>query len=140
MMIELIPIGAAVAISIWLGLETWRMLRRKRHRFKERLALPVTSVRALFPATHLSAVEFEDFLNFVARATEVPLQLLRPGDRFDVELKGEKGWEFDDGVGRLPEAIKKRFGGNIEDYDLRRTRDLSGLLRAVDETLYCNKT
>jgi hypothetical protein len=38
-----------------------------------------------------------------------PAGCLRPSDRFDVELAPAKGWEFDDGLGRLTAVAEERL-------------------------------
>ena len=118
-------------ILLWFLLENRRMVRNKRKRFSRRERLDVKALQRLFPDSDLTLDEFTEFLTYVERATEVPKEYLRPGDRFDRELAAERGWEFDDGLNLLPRVLHRRFGGAFEGYALAASPTLADLLEVV---------
>ena len=119
-------------IVLWFLIENWRMLRNKRRRFVHRQALDMGELQSLFPDSRLTLDDFTEFLIYVERATDVPKQYLRPEDRFDTQLAPVRGWEFDDGLILLPEVLQRRFGGDLEAYDLTTSSTLADLLRVVE--------
>jgi len=70
-------------------------------------------------------------LSHVADLTGVPVGKLRPTDRFDTGLAPPRGWEFDDGLGLLPDALQETFGVDAENFDLGQNPTIGDLLSAV---------
>jgi hypothetical protein len=131
----LIALVGGSLITLWFLLENSRMIRNKRRRFSGRQKLDGRELQKLFPNVSLSLDEFIEFLTCVERATEIPKELLRPTDRFDVDLAAVRGWEFDDGLSLLPEVLSRRFGGPVEAYDLAEKRTLGELASNIKPRL-----
>jgi hypothetical protein len=64
---------------------------------------------AFYAQSGISKVDLEAAFREVGRLLGVPAGCLRPSDRFDVELAPAKGWEFDDGLGRLTAVAEERL-------------------------------
>lgn len=77
-------------------------------------------------------------LKEVANASDIPVPLLRPEDRFTVELAPIKGWEFDDGLVELSwltEDREKRFAGKV---DLSKIQTVDDYIRTIGQ-LECSE-
>ena len=115
------------------------MVRKKWNRFRGRSNVSGNALLSMFRLPGLSDVECEDFLDLIQRLTDIPKGLLRPNDTFEGDLWPEKGWEFDDGLNLLPDAVRRRFGGSRDDYDLASNPTIDALLRAVQRSLQDNE-
>lgn len=127
----LIALAAFCAIGLWVGLETWRMLRKKRARFALRVAHSPEEIRVMFRSALLSDQDVAFILDQIEIATELPKEKLAPQDRFAVELSPEKGWEFDDGLHLLPTLLHERFGGAATTYELNADTTIASLIAAI---------
>jgi hypothetical protein len=87
----------------------------------------------LFQPCLVPVVDQLAFLEIVERESDVPRALIRPTDRFDLELAPEVGWEFDDGVALIPEIVAQRFGGKPLEYDLKEYPTVRDLLCRIQE-------
>jgi hypothetical protein len=114
---------------------TAAMVKQKRRRFADRKEYqPSNLYRTFFCASQLTEAEVFAVLEQISRATDMQLGKLRPSDRFAVELRPERGWEFDDALGLLPECLQGRFGGDASDYVIERNRTIDDLMRAVSNS------
>jgi len=112
---------------------TWWASYTRRQRLKHIVA-EIAIAENEFSSDILTDKEVAEFLEIVARLPDAPKQVLHQGLRFDCELAPEKGWEFDDGMYLLPEAIQRRFGGDITDYSLSKNPTLGKLFSSVEKT------
>jgi len=130
-----VGIAALSLLFAWFMIETARMLRQKRARFRTRPELPLDELERLFSTRTVTRCDLDRFLTRVERATDIPKGKLRPDDRFAVELAPVRGWEFDDGLNLLPLVLQRDFGGSIEDYDLGSDATVKTLLAAVQRAV-----
>ena len=124
-------VGIFSAIVLILLVSTQVMLRKKRARFASRDNLSEDDLIAKFFEPRMSRQIIIGVLEVVSKASDIPMGLLRPTDRFKDELAPERGWEFDDGISLLPLTLSKHFGGDPSDYDLTRHKTIEELIRVV---------
>jgi hypothetical protein len=115
------------------------MVQRKTRRLSGRSQLLDDELCATFDGCQLPAKELLEFLQLVALSVEMPRGLLRPTDRFSVELAPERGWEFDDGLSLLPTVLTHRFGGDDGHYNIEQFRTISELLKQVERQMIAQK-
>lgn len=101
----------ASAVLVWFFGK--RADARRAGRFSERPFLEAAQIwRDAYRETEVSLDSVEAALRLVSEATEVPAGKIRPADRFAVELKPERGWEFDDGLAEISWYVEARGRGN----------------------------
>jgi len=101
-------------IGLWLGMKWARMRRVFRFQSRDNLA-DADWFNCFYANSGLSEKEVMKTLHFVSDALEIPSGLLRPSDRFKIELAPIVGWEYDDGMVELfwllkDLATKKNIG------------------------------
>lgn len=87
-----------------------RTRRGSREPFVSRPSMTIADLHAAFYAhSAVSQGDLAAALGEIGRVLGVPVDRLRPSDRFDVELAPEKGWEFDDPLAELTEVVERRL-------------------------------
>lgn len=103
----------------------------KRRRFAGRKCLSDEDLICLFANQGMSANEVKMFLVDVSRSVGIRLSLLRPDDRFDIELAPIPWLSFDDGIYLLPDVLARRFDVLPEQVSLADAQNLRGLLDRI---------
>ena len=121
----------ALLILVVVASATMAMRRAKLRRFAGRERLSDVQIIAMLSSSKATDEKAAWFLGAVARAAEVPMGLIRPEDRFDSELRPERGWEYGDEIAWLPSILASKFGGRPEQYDLSKNSTVAQLFREV---------
>jgi len=93
------------------------MLKRKKLRFDKRRDIDEEEFyQTYYKESGIPKETVSRAIKFVSTAVDIPVSKLRPSDRFEVELKPEKGWEFGDGLAEITwliEENEKKKGNNL---------------------------
>lgn len=119
--------GATIAVFAWEVAQRFF----KRRRFRGRTCLRQQEILSLFKTGSLKDQDLLRLLCLVSRVSSVPLGLLRPGDRFEVELAPVRGLGFDDGIFLLDEVLVAEFDAQQGEIDQSAAKDLRGLLQQI---------
>ena len=92
---------------LWLVLD-WYPRKRRRGRFSNRAPFSDDDIVGAVAEPGVPRELVLELWEEVAGFADVPKSLLRPDDRFAVELAPEKGWELDSEMGSLGLALRRR--------------------------------
>jgi hypothetical protein len=68
-------------------------------RFQNRARVSIEQfAKTYYSQTDIPQHVIRDALQRIEMATDIPAELLRPTDRFAIELAPPRGWEYDDGL------------------------------------------
>jgi hypothetical protein len=124
-------IATALAVLYWLG--TRRARRGLANRFSDRPTLDFNKFYQSYYAGTQNRERIEELLAHVAQELSIPANKLRPSDRFDVELRPPRGWEFDSGKGILLVELDKLARAKGKLIDTKMIVTLDDYLRAMTE-------
>jgi hypothetical protein len=124
-------LAAALAVLYWIGAR--RAHRALADRFANRPTLDFSSFYQIHYAGKLDRETVEQLLAHVAQELSIPANKLRPSDRFDVELKPARGWEFDSGKGILLVELHKLARAKGKSIDTKLVVTLDDYLLAMAE-------
>jgi hypothetical protein len=117
---------------ILLVISYLQMISIKKRRLAEREDIEPDRFYSLFyDSSALPKKIVIQILETIATATEMPINKLRPQDRFDRELKPVKGWEFDDGINLLSVETKKLLEKNRVQIDLTEIKTIDDYIRHI---------
>ena len=127
---------AAIAVAFLVGL-VWVGMRRERRilseRFSDRQSLDFETYYQRYCPGKLDRIRTEEILRHVAEELSIPMDKLLPSDRFDVELKPLRGWEFDSGKGILMIELQNIAPSKGKSIDIEKIVTLSDYLAAMAE-------
>jgi hypothetical protein len=124
-------IAIALAVLYWLGSRGAR--HRLARRFSNRPALDFNEFYQSHYAGTLNRERIEELLAHVAQELSIPANKLLPSDRFDVELRPVRGWEFDSGKGILMVELDKLARAKGKSIDTKMIVTLDDYLKAMVE-------
>ncbi len=106
-----IPLGIGFGLLAILAFAYYRKMAKadasRRARFVSREAMSSEEFLAECGISDREAgAQVLDLRHSMSLEFDIPEGKIRPGDRFDVELRPEKGWEFDDGVALLMQDLQ----------------------------------
>ena len=130
-MLIFISIAIALAVLYWLG--TRRAGRVLADRFAERASLDFSTFYQNYYEGKVERSKVEELLAHVAHELSIPMDKLLPTDRFDVELRPARGWEFDSGKGILMIELDKLARAKSRPLDTRMIATLDDYLKAMAE-------
>lgn len=125
------------AVVVALVALYWHGIRRERRtlmgRFADRPSLNFDAFYRSYYAGKLDREKVEELLNHVAQELSIPPTKLLPSDRFDVELRPARGWEFDSGKGILLVELDSLARKNGKPIDTAKITTLDDYLVAMAE-------
>lgn len=130
----IIMCGVALVVSlVWLFLFSTRHMKgEKVRRLGDRQAMSSNEFyETYYLSTALPSKLVSELVNRLGEALEIPPGLLRPGDRFEVELAPLKGWSFMDDrldLFNLMSELERKYKIQI---DRSGTETVDQLIRAV---------
>lgn len=132
-MLLTVTLVAAVGGSV-LAFVRARMRVRKKLRFVDREVLNPDDLTKAYPAAY-NPQTIKRALAEVSSATGVSIGLLRPTDRFAVELASPRGlaWEFDDGLAELVLSLQRRSTATGKAPDIHSIKTVEDYVRTVAE-------
>ena len=91
--------------------------------------------RALYANSDVTAADVERTYTWISEATGIPAGALRPGDRFDRELKPRAGWEYDDPLSLFFDEIARdaaKAGVAVKPEEVATVDDVVQLMKRRD--------
>lgn len=90
-----------------------KMKKKKRMRFSDRQSISLDQFYDnYYKNTDIAKDTVRKVLLLVSSSTDIPMEKIRPSDRFDDDLKPIEGWEFDDGLHEISWEIKEILNRN----------------------------
>lgn len=111
----------------WFLVRRWQK-GRKLSRLGKRTPVSITWLTGQFSDLEVDVAVVEDLLREVASCAEVPVELLRPEDRFEEELR-PLWWEFGEGVIELNWSAKHRERESGVHVDLGKIKTVADYVR-----------
>jgi hypothetical protein len=131
----LITFAAAIGVIVWGSIMSGRWMKRDRIlQLGERVCLSADDFwEQFYAASGLPRGRAEEVLKLISEAAEIPQGMLRPQDRFRVELRPlQKKWGSLDDTGFsmivLTGALEKKYGVRI---DLGRINTVDDYIRVA---------
>ncbi|SRR5713101_841985 len=124
------------ACLIWVGVFSHRYIRNQRlKRFKGRSSLtPDEIYQQFYSSSGIPKTVVLDVLKEISEATEIAQGLIRPTDRFDIELAPAKGWEeMDDASLELKTYAEKLGNRTVSLSKVHTVRDYIELVAEVSQ-------
>jgi hypothetical protein len=121
---------AIVIILLFLKLGMGHEKKKILLRFEGRESMSMQGFYSEFYANSgIPFVVIEELLLHVASELCLPVEKLRPSDRFDSEMAPERGWNWDSGAGMLSVEIQNLAREKNVQVDLRKIVTLDDYLR-----------
>lgn len=132
--------AAVIGILLWVVFYSNRYIsNQKVARVKHRTPMtPDEFYDTFYAQTALPKDVVLQLLKEVANAIEIPATLLRPQDRFEVELRPVKGWEVGDGITDLTywlEWREKKYAVTLDPAKIRTLDDYIKIVGPVESSL-----